>query len=67
MTWNNETVWCDGCGVEVTWGPVVVGERIYCCQDCAQGIPCECGALMEMDDERRDLGETSAAVTGNMA
>lgn len=21
MTWYDEITWCDGCGVEITWGP----------------------------------------------
>ena len=67
MTWNDETTWCDGCGVEITWGPVLDGNRTYCCQDCAQGIPCECGERMEMNDERRNIGAASTANTGYMA
>lgn len=39
---NTHTIVCDGCGVEVTWTPVVEGQRIFCCQQCAQGLPCEC-------------------------
>ncbi|HRX02067.1 MAG: hypothetical protein KDI07_11305 [Anaerolineae bacterium] len=36
------TVICDGCGVEVTWTPVLRGEKTFCCQQCAQGLACEC-------------------------
>jgi hypothetical protein len=25
-----ETRWCDGCGVEITWAPVLLGNRICC-------------------------------------
>ncbi len=39
MTWYDEMTWCDGCGVEITWGPVLVDRRIYCCRECSQGIP----------------------------
>ena len=67
MTWNDETTWCDGCGVEITWGPVLVDKRTHCCQDCAQGIPCQCGERMEMNDERRNVGAASTANTGYMA
>lgn len=60
MTWYDEMTWCDGCGVEITWGPVMVADRVYCCRDCAQGIPCTCGERMEMDDEMRNPGAESA-------
>jgi hypothetical protein len=51
---------CDGCGVEITWSPVVVpalqgvkGARpaYYCCRDCQAGTRCDCGWRMEMDEE----------------
>lgn len=60
-----ETIFCDGCGVEITWSPVVVkvarpGWQVlpqrplrYCCQACADGFPCNCAERMELDDERR--------------
>ena len=67
MTWIDETIWCDGCGVEINLSPVLVGTRTHCCRDCAQDIPCECGERMEMDDEHRNVGEASAANTGYMA
>jgi len=67
MTLYEETTWCDGCGVEITWGPVVADERRYCCWDCSQGIPCECGERMEIDEEHRDVGTTSTANVGYMA
>ena len=37
-----DTVVCDGCGVEVTWAPLVVDGEQFCCQDCSEGRPCEC-------------------------
>ena len=67
MTLNDEMVWCDGCGIEITWGPVLVGTHTHCCRDCAQGIPCECGERLEMDDDRRNVGEASSVNTGYMA
>lgn len=48
------TVWCVGCGVELTWSPVMVGKDRYCCQECAQGLKCNCGVRMEIDDGDRD-------------
>lgn len=47
------TVWCDGCGVEITWAPLVVKGKDYCCKDCLDGLVCSCGERMEWDDERR--------------
>ena len=43
MTRYDEVTWCDGCGVEITWGPVLVDSRAYCCRECSHGIPCRCG------------------------
>jgi hypothetical protein len=59
MTWYDEITWCDGCGVEITWGPVLVDRRIYCCRECSQGIPCACGERMELDEEQRSIGAAS--------
>ena len=42
-----ETIFCDGCGVEITWAPFSVGKRHYCCQDCLYGLCCDCESLEE--------------------
>ncbi|MEA3334412.1 MAG: hypothetical protein U9R25_00765 [Chloroflexota bacterium] len=39
---NTNLVVCDGCGVEITWAPVVVEGQTYCCRDCAEGRVCQC-------------------------
>ncbi len=55
-------LFCDGCGVEISWAPVIVtpaqadpaarrGE--FCCHDCAEGRPCKCAERMDFDDDRR--------------
>lgn len=68
MTWYEEMTWCDGCGVEITWGPLVIETRAYCCQDCAQGYTCACGERMEIEKEIRDSGaETVPVHTGYLA
>jgi hypothetical protein len=68
VTRPEEMTWCDGCGVEITWGPVVIDSRSYCCQECAQGYTCNCGEHTEMDEEMRNSGATSAPVpTGYLA
>jgi hypothetical protein len=65
MMYRDDMVWCDGCGVEITWGPVVVDNRVYCCHDCSQGYACTCGERMELDEEIRSSGAESAlAQTG---
>jgi hypothetical protein len=45
---------CDGCGVEITWSPVTVNDRYFCCSDCQLGKPCTCGDRMDEEDEHRD-------------
>jgi hypothetical protein len=54
MVKRTETIICDGCGVEITWSPIVVNDRQYCCIDCSQGLPCTCGERMEEEDEYRN-------------
>ena len=67
MTWREEITWCDGCGVEITWAPVVIAARSYCCQDCAQGYACACGERMELEEDIRDSSETTTpAYSGHM-
>lgn len=35
---------CDACGMEYTWPGVTIGDRVYCCAACSQGLPCTCAA-----------------------
>jgi len=49
---DNGSLYCRNCGVEVVWLPVVNDSRIYCCQDCFYGLPCDCTAISEMDEDR---------------
>ncbi len=62
-----DTVFCDGCGVEILLAPVIIKlhDRLeYCCEDCAQGYECKCGERIEIDElGQLDLGTTSAVVT----
>lgn len=53
MVWISDTLWCDGCGVEISWTPVCQGHHHYCCSECAEGRECECAAWVEQDEERR--------------
>ena len=59
MANDRDVYWCDCCGVELFWAPVVDQQFIYCCVDCQTGLPCRCGERMEMEDERRQSGESS--------
>jgi hypothetical protein len=68
MTWYEEMTWCDGCGVEITWGPVLAEGRAFCCSDCSQGFPCTCGERMELDEEQRGVEAASTPTnSGYMA
>jgi hypothetical protein len=60
----DETIWCYGCGVEISWAPLVVDKCRYCCRDCHEGLPCRCGERMELEDERRNVRATSPEVPG---
>lgn len=33
---------CDNCGFPIRGVPARLGERVYCCADCAAGGPCNC-------------------------
>jgi hypothetical protein len=52
MPRQDEVVYCDGCGAEIVGAPVVRGGRRYCCQDCAEGLACDCALIL--DDERSE-------------
>lgn len=68
MTWYEEMTWCDGCGAEITLGPVLADGYQYCCRDCSQGVLCRCGERMEFDEDLRLVNETySHAESGHRA
>ena len=37
-----EEICCDECGAEITWVPIVIDGRPYCCHDCGVGMECDC-------------------------
>jgi hypothetical protein len=47
---TNETIWCDGCGVEILCLPIITPLGEFCCKDCSLGLPCSCGELLELED-----------------
>lgn len=48
-----ESVFCDGCGVEILVAPVARDSQVYCCDDCAEGYECKCAETVEIEDPRR--------------
>ena len=54
MSRTKNTIWCDGCGEEITWVPLMKEGCHYCCQDCLDDLPCKCYRWSEMDLSRRD-------------
>lgn len=64
MDHEDNIIWCEGCGVEMTWGPTVVDKRYYCCADCAEGLKCDCGVRMEIEDDRRSGASGSSDLSG---
>lgn len=63
-----DTIYCDGCGVEILWAPVRANQHQYCCADCRDGFECNCGARMESEDypRGRGLGETAGLMEEGM-
>ena len=49
MSDSEKTLWCDGCGAEILWGPYLANRKEYCCQDCSLGIKCRCAEYQEWD------------------
>ena len=54
MSHSEDTIWCDGCGIEIRWAPYVIETQDFCCQNCAYGLSCDCGETMDWDEEYRD-------------
>ena len=60
-----QTVFCHGCGAEITWAPIVKEHRRYCCQDCLEGRVCECAARQDRDDDRhKNYTSQNPSLTG---
>lgn len=64
MTREKETIWCDGCGVEIQWAPLVRESQDYCCQACLDGFACDCGERRELDERR---AAQAAEVPGSLS
>lgn len=67
---NSNFMRCDGCGVEITWAPLVVYPANtrqmlhYCCQECLAGGECGCAERLELEDRRSAPAETPPAWSG---
>jgi hypothetical protein len=55
MVRYQDTLWCDGCGIEITWEPVEKGYLFFCCLSCLDGEKCHCG---EEDEEYQSSAKT---------
>lgn len=55
MSRSEDTIWCSGCGTEISWVPYVIDDQDFCCQNCAHGFLCECGEIMDWEEEYRDI------------
>lgn len=58
MSRSEGVIWCDNCGVEITWSPIVSSglgrkKEVFCCEDCYFEYRCHCGERMELEDDRR--------------
>ncbi len=53
MSRTKNTIWCDGCGEEISWVPLMHKGHHYCCQNCLEGLPCQCYRWSELDLSRR--------------
>ena len=58
MTRYRNTIWCDGCGVEILWVPLQAGSLHYCCEDCRAGYRCECGSQQDEDREHEQAAKS---------
>jgi hypothetical protein len=47
MVRYRDTLWCDGCGIEIRWKSIAKDQRSYCCIRCMHGEVCDCDELLE--------------------
>ena len=47
MVRYHDTLWCDGCGVEIRWSPIHKDQRSFCCLRCLNGEVCDCAEVLE--------------------
>lgn len=44
---------CDGCSLPIEWPATYVGNRVYCCEECAEVRACDCPFIGWNDDDGR--------------
>jgi hypothetical protein len=54
MSEDEDSIWCDGCGIEIRWRPLIAGKFVFCCTDCLHGYHCDCLDGLDIEDERRE-------------
>ena len=64
MVHYNETIWCDGCGIEIQRIPFIDGAIQYCCHECHSGFKCQCSELIEEEIEYRQENSSQPSSTG---
>ena len=64
MTLYADTLWCDGCGVEIHWKPLEKSQLIYCCQRCLIGEECVCDGYHDEYPPNLARQESSYSQTG---
>jgi hypothetical protein len=53
MSEEEDSIWCDGCGIEIRWRPLTAGKFVFCCTDCLYERHCDCLDGLDIEDERR--------------
>ena len=64
MAWYADTLWCDGCGVEIHWEPITKEELFFCCRKCINGEECDCGETQEEYPSSLSNQESSYSQSG---
>ena len=64
MAWYAETLWCDGCGVEIHWTPLEKGRQVFCCRRCLKGEECDCEDFQDEYPSNLAKQEDSYSPTG---
>jgi len=64
MAWYADTLWCDGCGVEIRWIPLKKNKHVFCCQRCLIGEECDCEDFQDEYPSNLASQESSYSHTG---
>jgi hypothetical protein len=64
MAWYADTLWCDGCGVEIRWEPIEKGQLMFCCRRCLNGEECDCDDIQDEYPSNQSTQESSYTQSG---